>query len=269
MPSYPNKLDLYRLSVQHPDAEAATLARIYRYHRKREALTLKEDYAGTSAIAAMWVASHPHRQAIAVDHDEHVLRYGWRWAQGVLRKERLDDLHLVCSDVLQQRRPRVDVAAALNFSALYNRDEESMLRYLRSSRASLAEKGVFVMDLFGGPGAVHVGKERRRVRPPKSEGIEPFTYVWEQRHHEPATGRIDCRIHFEFGRRVMRNAFRYDWRLWTIPELTYLLKRAGFAQTAIWSEAWNHRRGRGTGTYYPVKKVGTWNNHLVYIVGLK
>ena len=82
MPSYPNKLHLYRLSVQHPDAEAATLARIYRYHRKREALTLKEDYAGTSAIAAMWVASHPHRQAVAVDHDKHVLRYGWRWAQG-------------------------------------------------------------------------------------------------------------------------------------------------------------------------------------------
>ncbi|MCE9589990.1 MAG: class I SAM-dependent methyltransferase [Planctomycetes bacterium] len=266
----PHRLDLYRLSVQHPEAEAALLARIFRRHRKRDALTLKEDYAGTTAIAAAWVASHPRRQAVAVDRDAKVLRWGWRRAKEVLPPDRLDDLHLVRADVMAVRRPRVDVAAALNFSALYNHDEPALLRYLRSARASLNPGGVFVMDVFGGPGAVRLGSQRRRVTPGPGESVGPFTYVWEQKNYEPVTARIDCRIHYELGRgRVIRNAFAYDWRLWTVPELIALMGRAGFAGASVWCDGWDARRGRGDGAYRPVRAIGAREDFVAYVVGLR
>ena len=33
---------------------------------------------------------------------------------------------------------------------------------------------------------------------------------------------------------VLRRAFRYDWRLWTIPELAEMLKEAGFDFMRAW-----------------------------------
>ena len=56
MPTIPHKLDLYRLAVQHPQAEAAFLARVYaHYNRGRAATLLKEDFAGGAALAMAWV----------------------------------------------------------------------------------------------------------------------------------------------------------------------------------------------------------------------
>lgn len=270
MPSIPNKLDLYRLSVQDPEAEALLLARIYRRHRKRDAITLKEDYAGTSAISAAWVASHPDRQAIAVDHDARVLRWGWRWAQRTLAKPRLDDLHLMCSDVLRVRKPTVDVVAALNFSSLYNRDEQSMLTYMRAARASLSPGGVFMLDVFGGPGSMRVGRFPRRITPPRREGLKPFTYIWDQHHYEPATSMIDCRIHYRLhGGIKLENVFRYNWRLWTVAELTDLMLKAGYASAHVWCEGWDGKREESDGEYRPLTKLGPREDFIAYIVGLK
>ncbi len=33
---------------------------------------------------------------------------------------------------------------------------------------------------------------------------------------------------------VLRRAFRYDWRLWTIPELAEMLEEAGFDCMRAW-----------------------------------
>lgn len=33
---------------------------------------------------------------------------------------------------------------------------------------------------------------------------------------------------------VLRRAFRYDWRLWTIPELAEMLEEAGFDSMRAW-----------------------------------
>jgi hypothetical protein len=33
---------------------------------------------------------------------------------------------------------------------------------------------------------------------------------------------------------VLRRAFRYDWRLWTIPELAEMLEEAGFDGMRAW-----------------------------------
>lgn len=232
----PHRLELYQHAVQQPGASAALLDRVYRhYNDGGVAGLLREDFAGTCAVAAAWCMSHPERQAMAVEHHGPTLRWAKR------RCGDLDDLHRVEADVLAVDRPRVDVVAALNFSTLIYHDEPALLTYLRHARRCLRPGGVFVMDVFGGPGAQRLGTQSRPA--------DGFTYHWEQRSFDALTHRIDCRIHFtlEDGREL-RSAFRYDWRLWTLPELRRLVTQAGFAQVEVWA-------ANARGKVRPVKRM--------------
>jgi hypothetical protein len=53
-------------------------------------------------------------------------------------------------------------------------------------------------------------------------------------------------IHFEFpdGSR-MRRAFRYEWRLWSLPELRDLLAEAGFSASEVYWEGVDNKTGEG------------------------
>ena len=61
-------LDRYRWATQDPVAQAAVLAEIHRRMRDgREALILREDFAGNGADSVAWVAGGRGRRAVAVD----------------------------------------------------------------------------------------------------------------------------------------------------------------------------------------------------------
>jgi hypothetical protein len=79
-----------------------------------------------------------------------------------------------------------------------------------------------LLDAWGGGLAHRPFAETHRHR--------GFDHVWEQRSFDPVTHRVDCRIHFRCrdGSRL-DDAFAYDWRMWTLPELLDLLREAGFA----------------------------------------
>lgn len=272
----PHRLELYGHAVQQPGATVALLDRIHRHPdpKGEPPLLLREDFAGTCAVAAAWCESHPQRQAMAVERHGPTLR----WA--AKRHGHLEDLHLVEADVMDLDRPRVDVVAALNFSTFGYHDPAALLAYLQHARRGLRPGGVLVLDAYGGPGAMAVGTQSRPA--------DGFTYHWEQRSFDPLTHRTDCRIHFELptpapgtpekrgksrgggsasrktsgGSRWIKSAFRYDWRLWTLPELTGWLEKAGFVDVEVWAEA--KTRG-GAGNIRPVKKLPAedWVTHLV------
>jgi len=243
----PHRLELYEHAVQQPWAEAALLGRMYEaMNAGQVAGLLREDFAGTCAVAAAWCESHPERQAMAIDNHGPTLRWAVRRTAGV------EDLHLVEADVMAVGSPKVDVTAALNFSTLVYHDEAALLAYLRHARKSLRPGGVFVMDLFGGPGA-----QRRRTQTRPADG---FTYRWEQRSFDAMTHRIDCRIHFELSDgREMKSAFRYDWRLWTPPEVLALLRQAGFGRIEVWGEKKN-------GRFSPAKRLPAAEDWVIYFV---
>lgn len=224
------KLRLYESAVQQPLAEVAFLERVYAEANPPQAWprTLREDFAGTSSVAAAWCRSDPDREAIAVDAHRPTVA----WAERTHAE--LDTLYLVPTDVLDFRGPRVDVIAALNFSVLIWHERAALVKYFRHARRGLAEGGVFVMDLFGGPDATAV---QTQDRPITDDAGRPATYRWEQRTYSPLTARIDCRIHFRWpdGTEI-RDAFAYDWRLWTVPELLDALRDAGFDEPQVWAE---------------------------------
>ena len=78
MPSIPHKLALYRAAVQHPPAEVAFLQRAYRHYRRRDPLLLREDFAGTAAVASAWVMEDGEHQAMAVESHTPTVRWAMR-----------------------------------------------------------------------------------------------------------------------------------------------------------------------------------------------
>ncbi len=259
MPPRPHKLALYEAAVQHPLAEVRFLDRAFRHAHRTTPLLLREDFAGTCAVAAAWCASHPQRQAMAVEAHGPTLHWAMR------RHRDIDDLHGVEADVMAVRLPRVDVLAALNFSALIYHDRASMLAYFKHARRCLRKPGLLVLDLFGGAGAMRPGTQSRDIHA-EDPTLDRFTYHWEQRSFDAATARIDCRIHFTGpagGDR--RNAFRYDWRLWTPSEWLELLQQAGFTTTHLWCDRSNPATGRSDGRYRPVRKLVNRDEWVAYI----
>ncbi|HVZ93975.1 MAG TPA: hypothetical protein VG797_05655, partial [Phycisphaerales bacterium] len=127
-------------------------------------------------------------------------------------------------------RPEADVIAAFNFAVCELHERADLLRYLKNSHTRLNRGGIFAADLYFGPGAWRRGVEKKKVR--TAHGI--INYEWEQRSADPLTGRVENVIHFVLPRgKRMRNAFIYDWRLWSVAELRDAMTEAGFRSTEV------------------------------------
>jgi len=252
----PHLLDLYRLAVQHPLAEVAFVEHVWTtlHGDESEPMLLREDFAGTCAVAAAWARSDPDRQAMAIELDEPTAT----WAA-----KRFDDpdLHIVAADVMDVDEPTVDVTLALNFSVLVYHDQRALLGYLGHALAGLLPGGVLIVDVFGGPGVGEPSVQARRIEPDEG-GFEAFTYRWEQRGLDDQSGRIDCRIHFELGDgRRLDDAFVYDWRLWNPSQIIDLARQAGFTRSAFW---WHDPSQPGR--YQPADQVPTDRDWVGYVV---
>ncbi len=129
---------------------------------------------------------------------------------------------LVCADVREVKKPKVDIACALNFSYYCVKRRDELLDYFRAVHAGLAKDGLFLLDLLGGTEAILEGST--------DNDHGDFIYRWEQARFDALTHDFLCHIHFLFpdGSKLLE-AFTYDWRLWMAPELRDLLLEAGFS----------------------------------------
>jgi len=248
VPQTNDLLSLYRWATQDPDTQAAVLAAIYRRVRDgREARSLREDFAGNAADSVAWVAAGLDRSAIAVDLDRPTIEHATERAQRLLGPA-AERIAFHCADVHSLQPPEVpavDLLSVLNFSIGYLHSRAALTRYLKHARTALAVDGIVVLNLYGGPAAMSQSTTCHRVVPAREKGqrqaLPAFDYLWEQRSFDALSARVDCRIHFEVsdvsapnGLRRIEDAFRYDWRLWTLPELRECLHEAGFASSQIW-----------------------------------
>ena len=82
---------------------------------------------------------------------------------------------------------------------------------------------------------------------------------------------MNCRIHFRFpDGSIMRNAFEYDWRLWTLPEVRELLAEAGFEDIqTYWEGTDPDDEESGNGEYTPVREGDADPAYICYIVAQK
>jgi SAM-dependent methyltransferase len=220
--------DLYQRSVQDADVDVALLDRVFRKENGRRPLTLREDFCGTALIAATWVRSHRERTALGVDLDEATLSWG-REHNLLPLGDAASRVRLVRRNVLDVTQPRVDVVCAFNFSYCVFHERGDLLRYFRAARRSLVPEGCFVLDNHAGPDTLVPTEDDRDV--------DGFSYVWEQLPTDGLTHRAERRIHFRFpDGSELRDAFRYDWRIWSLVELRDVARDAGFRRTDVYLE---------------------------------
>lgn len=253
---------LYEKSVQNAEAEIDFVDTTFRALRGRRARWLREDFCGTANVCAEWVRRRRDNVAIGVDLDASVLAWGREHHIDPLSPAARKRVRLLEANVLSAKTRHVDVLLAMNFSYWIFKTREQMREYFGTVRRNLVKDGVFVLDCYGGYDAFRVLKEPRKVG--------RFTYVWEQASYNPLTGDMTCHIHFKFkDGSSLKQAFSYEWRLWTLPEIRELLTEAGFKQVIVYTQGWDEKSGEPNGEFSPAETADPDAGWISYIVAVK
>ncbi len=258
-----DKYDLYLKSVQAPDVDVVFFDRVYRTEYKQPAAVLREDFCGTAAVCYEWVKRHPKRRAIGVDNDPEPLNWGVKHLRPKISEADAERVRLLEDDVRAIKGEKADVIAAQNFSFQCFKTRDELRKYFEAARKNLAKKGVLILDAMGGPEVI---EEDRREK----TKFRNFTYIWDQARFDPITHDCKFHIHFRFkdGSR-WRNAFTYEWRLWTLPELQELLIEAGFKRADVYWEGTDADSGDGNGIYRKRRSAESDTAWVCYVVGVK
>jgi len=225
------KHDLYEICVQSPGHLVPFLRAVH----GKEPRVLGEDFSGTAALSDLWVGSIFDSRAIAVDLDGDAL--GFHGSHERVTKTQ--------ADVLAVSDP-ADVIFVGNFSIGYRHSRVDLVEYLRHARSRLKPGGVFVCDTYGGTTAYTLGDVHRDhwipddVRYPGHAG-KRIRYTWEQRSADPITGLVTNILHFRVEKagmieQEMFDAFVYEWRLWSLPELSDAMLEAGFSAVEVYDK---------------------------------
>lgn len=255
--------DLYQRSVQDVETEINFVDETFTELRGREARVLREDFCGTGNTSCEWVRRRPDNVAWAVDLDADVLQWGRQHNLTRLSPEAVERVHLIEGDVLATDTPPADMLLAMNFSYWTFKTRDALREYFETTRAGLKDDGILFLDMFGGYEAYEELKESRKC--------EGFKYIWDQAEYNPITGDLTCRIHFRFpDASRINNAFEYDWRLWSLPEIRELLTEAGYAQVDVyWEGDDEDDPDEGSGEYYPTLEGAADAGWICYIVAQK
>ena len=171
--------------------------------------------------------------------------------------------YLQQKDVRTPSKSPPDIRCAQNFSYCVFKRRAELMQYFRAAYEDLAGKGMFVIDLHGGPESMKDTEERTKI-------AGGFTYVWDQHEYWPVTGETKCYIHFRFrDGSEMHRAFTYDWRLWGLAELKDALLEAGFPQVECYWEGTDEDGTGGNGVFRRTRRGENCDSYIAYLVGLK
>ena len=259
---------LYQMSVQAPETDSKFFARHYKKITGKPMRVFREDFCGTALLACQVVKNHRDNRAIGVDLHGPTLAWGRKHNLSQLTEEQRDRIQLIQGDVLEVCEPKADLIAALNFSYCIFLQRSQLHAYLANAYRSLHKGGLMVMDAWGGSETQEVQEDEREVE--GENGYEDFTYIWDQADFDPVSYRSTCKIHFEFqdGTR-MNNAFRYDWRHWTLPDMREAMEAAGFVDIHVLWECTDSETQEGNGVFRRVKRGDADPSWIAYMVGTK
>src|SRR5262249_15504364 len=109
-------------------------------------------------------------RAWGVDLDPEPLAWGLEHNAKKLTPAQRARLVLTEGNVLDPHPARVDMVTAHNFSYFIFRTRSQLRAYYERAREGLADEGIFVVDVFGGPDS------QTRMR--EATHYPRFSYVW-------------------------------------------------------------------------------------------
>lgn len=259
------KYQLYEASVQDAADDAEILESLYRRIKKKKPRRLREDFCGTFKLCTEWVRRGPKHEALGLDIDAEPLSYGRSEHWSKLSDEQQKRLKTMQKNVVSVTRPSADLIAACNFSYWIFKERSALLEYFKKVRQSLGKDGLFFLDTVGGTEMIEVHRDEENYR---IEG-QKFTYIWQCEKFNPIKNEGFYSISFQFpGQKEWKQAFTYDWRAWTIPEIREILLEAGFRKTHVFWEG-DDDKGRGNGEFHRSEEEENSAVWIAYIVGEK
>lgn len=259
-----DRYELYSAAVQNTAFETALFYELFELYFIRTPYVLREDFCGTAAISYQWSSERKENQSYGFDTNPEPLEWGRIKYKFAYKEEVSKRVVLQEKNVLSVHMPEFfDIACAQNFSFWTFKTRETLLTYFRNVYNSLKEKSLFVLDMMGGPACQNERVEEETIR-------EGFQYVWENRRFNPINSTCTYAIHFRFpDGSEMRDAFVYEWRLWTISEVKELLYEAGFQRADVYWEDIDPETEEGTGHYQVVESVDSFDCWVCYLVATK
>jgi len=258
-----DKYEMYQRAVQAPDVDVEFFQRVYQETFARSPKVLREDFCGTFAVCCEWVKAGEDHTAVGVDLDPEPIAWGKEHNLAPLEDEHKARVEILQADVMDVDVAPADIVAAQNFSYCIFKTRDALRAYFQAAHRALESEGVLILDLFGGYESME--DEREEITAYKG-----FDYVWDQHTFDPVTHFGTYKIHFRFrDRSRMDDAFVYDWRLWTIPEVREVLIEAGFDRADVYWEETDDDSGEGNGVFTKTEQGEcdpAWN---AYIVGVK
>ncbi len=251
---------LYENSVQNVDVEVDFMNRVFQREFGRKPVSLREDFCGTALLCSAWANDHAANVALGVDFDGPTLEWG-RVNNIAPLGERASAVTLIQDDVRNVLKPRTDIIAATNFSWWGFKTRRELGDYFRLVQGNLKDEGMLMLDCYGGPEA--------QIPQIEEKEVNGFNYFWDQDVFNPIKSEIKCMIHFEFpdGSR-MENAFKYDWRLWTLAETSDLLKECGYRKVVVYWEG-TDEDGEPNGEFEPSSTGDSAPAWVAYLLAFK
>lgn len=260
-----DKHALYLNSVQSPENEIDffEMAWADAFGKGTKPLVLREDFCGTFAVCCEWVKSKRNRTAFGVDIDPEPLDWGREKLLTKLEPAQQERITLWQDDVRAVRDEKADVLAAQNFSFWCFKTREGVLEYFKAAHANIADRGIMVLDMMGGAEVMEEDHE-------DITDFGKYDYIWEQVRINPITHDALFHIHFRFtDGSAIEPAFTYDWRLWSIPEVTELLTEAGFSEVHVYWEGTDEKTGEGNDIFTRQTDVPADPAWVCYMVAVK
>ena len=170
-------------------------------------------------------------------------------------------MKLLQQDVRDPSDCAPDAICAYNFSYFTFWTRQSLQRYFESVRNSIAQDGLFFLDIFGGCDAHEPDTEVTE--------FDGFEFHWELAEFDPISHRVVFHIHFQPDQgEPMHRAFTYDWRYWTIPEIRELLAAAGFRDSRVYWQQSDDVTDEFNGEFRHQRIAINESGWLAYIVAI-
>lgn len=252
----------YEFAVQNPPALLKFMEREFRVSNRRRPLALREDFCGSAKLAIEWVKQSPRHTVVGVDLAEEPIEYARTQHVSKLTRAQQRRVEFFEGDVRKIPATNFDVIVALNFSYCVFHQRAELLDYFKEARKALNPGGIFMIDLFGGSRSQEAGTRKT--------DMGKFQYQWECVAFNPVRNRGTYAIHFKpKGAKLVPNAFVYDWRVWTCPELMDVMQDAGFENITPYWEGDDPRGRGGDGKFAPTEWEENCYIWQSFIIGRK
>ncbi|KAL6840087.1 hypothetical protein ACP4OV_029897 [Aristida adscensionis] len=178
-------------------------------------------------------------QGLHVDNEN-----GFSGNNGCEQSDPANPNFLANSTMSEAALPGRDIICAFNYSCCCLHSRKDLVLYFRHAFSALSKRGgIFVMDVYGGTSS------ERKLRLQRK--FPSFTYFWEQEEFDIISRQTRISLHFQAGKKQMlRHAFTYHWRLWSIPEIKDCLEEAGFKSIHVWIREMPDTQSNGNAKEY-------------------